>query len=139
MFNHCFKEANLSVRVLKRDVGFKMSDVKSVEKLKFENVLTRILRGEGWEINDLSPLSWQFFWNFMTLVLCSKVESFETDFCFKKTLISWIWYHEMFVFSESHLSQKTFLLQKIDCVFVLAIRGLLHKIKNFFVAWFLCF
>ena len=37
----------------------------------------------------------------------------------------------MFVFSESHLSQKTFLLQKIDCVFVLAIRGLLHMIKNF--------
>ena len=45
-----------------------------------------------------------------------------------------IWYHEMFVFSESCLSQKTFLLQKIDCVFVLAIRGLLHMIKNF-VLW----
>ncbi len=32
------------------------------------------------------------------------------------------------------LSQKTFLLQKIDCVFVLAIRGLLHMTKNF-VMW----
>jgi len=40
----------------------------------------------------------------------------------------------MFVFSESCLSQKTFLLQKIDCVFVLAIRGLLHMTKNF-VMW----
>ena len=27
---------------------------------------TQILGREGWEINDLSPLSWQFFWNFMT-------------------------------------------------------------------------
>ena len=40
----------------------------------------------------------------------------------------------MFVISESCLSQKTFLLQKIDCVFVLAIRGLLHMTKNF-VMW----
>jgi hypothetical protein len=37
----------------------------------------------------------------------------------------------MFIFSEPRLSQKMFLLQKIDCVFVLAIRGLLHMIKNF--------
>jgi len=48
-------------------------------------------RGE--RINDLSPLSWQFFWNFMTFVLLSKVESFETDFSFEKTpilnLMSW--------------------------------------------------
>jgi len=34
---------------LKRDVSFKISDVKSVEKLQFESVLTRILRREGWE------------------------------------------------------------------------------------------
>ena len=40
----------------------------------------------------------------------------------------------MFIISESCLSQKTFLLQKIDCVFVLAIRGLLHMTKNF-VMW----
>jgi len=56
--------------------------------------LTRILRREGWEINDLSPLSWQFFWNFMTFVLFSKVESFWNRFLFQENsnisnLISW--------------------------------------------------
>ena len=107
MFDHGWnlEKANLSVRVLKRDVGFKISDVKSVEKL--ESVFTQVLRREGWEINDLSPLSWQFFWNFMTFGWFSKVESFETNFCFKKNL-SQLWYHEMFVFSELCLSQKTF-------------------------------
>ena len=70
MFDHCwnFEKASLSVRILKRDVSFKISDVKSVEKLEFENVLTRILRREGWEINDLSPLSWQFFVKFHDLL-----------------------------------------------------------------------
>ncbi len=40
----------------------------------------------------------------------------------------------MFVFSESLSFAKDMLLQKFDCVFVLAIRGLLHKTKNF-VLW----
>ncbi len=137
MFDHCwnFEKASLSVRILKRDVSFKISDVKSVEKLQFENVFTRILRREGWEINDLSPLSWQFFlWNFMTFRLFSKVKSFETDFCFRKTqisefLISWnVRFFWILSFAKDVLSQK------IDCVFVLAIRGLLHMIKNF-VLW----
>ena len=38
------------------------------------------------------------------------------------------------MFSESCLFAKDVLLQKIDCVFVLAIRGLLHMTKNF-VMW----
>jgi hypothetical protein len=37
----------------------------------------------------------------------------------------------MFIFSGSQSFAKDVLLQKIDCVFVLAIRGLLHVIKNF--------
>ncbi len=36
-------------------------------KAEFQNVFTRILRREGWEINDLSPLSWQFFVKFHDL------------------------------------------------------------------------
>ena len=40
----------------------------------------------------------------------------------------------MFVFSESLSFAKDILLQKVDCVFVLAIRGLLHMTKNF-VMW----
>ena len=47
-----------------------------------------------------------FSWNFMTFCF-SKVKSFETDFCFKKTQISQFWYHEMFIFSESCLLRKT--------------------------------
>jgi len=134
VFDHCwnFEKADLSVRVLKRDVGFKMSDVKSFEKLEFENVLTRIFWEErGEKLMTCHLFLDNFSWNFMTSGWFSKVKSFETDFCFRKTRISWIWYHEIFVLSESCLSQKTFLLRKIDCVFVLAIRGLLHMNKNF--------
>jgi hypothetical protein len=40
----------------------------------------------------------------------------------------------MFVFSELLSFAEDVLLQKIDCVFVPAIRGLLHMIKNF-VLW----
>ena len=49
MFDHSWnlEKAILSVRVLKRDVSFKISDVKSVEELEFENASTRILRREG--------------------------------------------------------------------------------------------
>ena len=49
MFNQCwsFEKANLSVRVLKRDVSFKISDVKSVEKLEFQKVFTRIFEKRG--------------------------------------------------------------------------------------------
>ena len=132
MFDHCWscEKASLSVRILKRDVSFKISDVKSVEKLEFENVFTRILRREGWEINDLSPLLDNLLRFYDLWVVFKGLRVFETDFCFKKTQVSQFWYHEMFVFSESCLSQKTFLLQKIDCVFVLAIRGLLHMTKN---------
>ena len=55
---------------------------------------TRILKREGWEINDLSPLSWQFFWNFMTFGWFSKVKSFWNRFLFQENsnisnLISW--------------------------------------------------
>ena len=40
-------KASLSVRVLKRDVSFKMSDVKFVEELEFENASTRIFEKRG--------------------------------------------------------------------------------------------
>jgi hypothetical protein len=63
-----------------------------------------------------------------------RLRVFETDFSFKKTQISRFRYHEMFLFSDSCLFAKDVLLQKIDCVFVLAIRGLLHMTKNF-VMW----
>ena len=96
--------------------------------------LLEFLRREGWEINDLSPLSWQFFEILWPLGCFQRFRSFETEFSFKKTQISQFWYHEMFVCSESCLLQKTFLLQKIDRDFVLAIRGLLHVTRNF-VLW----
>jgi hypothetical protein len=54
----------------------KLSDVKSVGKAWVRELLTRVLRREGWEINDLSPLSWQLFWDFTTFGLFSKVCKF---------------------------------------------------------------
>ena len=54
----------------------KLSDVKSVGKAWVRELLARVLRREGWEINDLSPLSWQLFWDFTTFGLFSKVWKF---------------------------------------------------------------
>ena len=88
-----FEKASLSIRILKRDVSFKISDVKSVEKLGFENASTRILRREGWEINDLSPLSWQFFVKFHDLLLFKGLRVLKQIFVSRKlkylNLISW--------------------------------------------------
>jgi len=65
VFDHCwsFEKANLSVRVLKRDVSFKMSDVKSVEKL--ENVLLEFWEERGEKLMTCH-LFLDNFWNFMT-------------------------------------------------------------------------
>ena len=53
-----------------------------------------------------------FLWNFMTFCF-SKVKSFETDFCFKKTQISRFRYHEISVFLKFVFSQKTFYRRKL--------------------------
>ena len=75
----------------------------------------QVLRREGWEINDLSPLSWQFFWNFMTFGLFSKVWSFWNRLLFQEdsnisTLISWnvrlFW---IFVFRKRHIITESWL------------------------------
>jgi hypothetical protein len=106
-----------------------------LKSLSSRTLRLEFLKREGWKINDLSPLSWQFFVKFYDLLGCFKrLRVFETDFSFKKTQISRFRYHEMFLFSDSCLFAKDVLLQKIDCVFVLAIRGLLHMTKNF-VMW----
>ncbi len=115
-------------------VSKKKSDVKIYWKARVSERFTRILRREGWEINDLSPLSWQFFWNFMTFGWFQRLRVFETDFSFKRTQISQLWYHEMFIFFLILSFAKDVFIAEIDCVFVLAIRGLLHVIKNF-VLW----
>ncbi len=80
-----------------------------------------------------------FSWNFVTFGLFSKVKSFEMNFVSRQ-----LKYHTFeimeFCLSESCLFAKDVLLQKFDCVFVLAIRGSLHMTKNvvslFFVVWF---
>ncbi len=64
---------------------------------------------------------------------------FETDFCFKKTQISQLWYHEMFVFSGCYLSQKTFLLQKLIVFSCLQFADCYMWPRICFVVWFLCF
>jgi len=49
VFDHGWnvEKANLSVRVLKRDVSFKISDVKSVEKLSFRTLLLEFWEERG--------------------------------------------------------------------------------------------
>jgi hypothetical protein len=74
---------------------------------------TRILRREGWEINDLSPLSWQFFWNFMTFGWFQRLRVLKQIFVSRKLKYLNFWYHEMFVFLNHCLSQKTFYCRKL--------------------------
>jgi len=94
-------------------------------------------RGE--KINDLSPLSWQFFWNFMTFVLFSKVESFLRRILVSRKLQYSIWYHEIFVFSESCLSPKTFLIAENWLCFRACNSRIITYDQEFcHVEWFLC-
>ncbi len=127
MFDYCwsFEKASLSVRILKRDVSFKISDVKICQrKLRVSEGFFWVLKREGWEINDLSPLSWQFFENLWPLGCFQRFKSFETKLSFKKTQISQFWYHEMFVlfwilsFAKDVLFRKLIVfscLQFADC------------------------
>jgi len=80
-----------------------------------------------------------FSWNFMTFGWFSKVKSFETEFCFKKTQISRLWYHEMFVFSEFCLSQKTFYYRKLIVFSCLQFADCYIWPRICLVVWFLCF
>ncbi len=103
-------------------------------KAKFWIVLTRILRREGWEINDLSPLSWQFFVKFHDLwVVFQRLRVLKQIFVSRK--LKYLEFDIMkcslflkFVFRKRHFIAENWLC------FVLAIRGLLHMSKNF-VLW----
>ena len=115
MFYHCwsFEKASLSVRILKRDVSFKISDVKSVEKLQFENVLLEFWKERGEKLMTCHLFLDNFLRFYDLWVVFKGLRAFETDFCFKKTQISQFWYHEMFVFSEFCLLRKTFYCRKL--------------------------
>ena len=110
----------------------KLSDVKSVEKLEFENASTRILRREGWEINDLSPLSWQLFWDFTTFGLFSKVCKF-----LKQNLVSRKLEYLNFgimrclTFLNLVFRKRRFCCRKLIVFSCLQFADCLHMIKNF--------
>ena len=117
MFDHCwnFEKASLSVRILKRDVSFKISDVKSVEKLEFENVFWL----EFWEERGEKLMTCHLFldnfsWNFMTFCF-SKVKSFETIFSLKKKKLKYLDLDIMkcSCFLNLVFSQKTFCCRKL--------------------------
>jgi len=114
VFDHCwsFEKASLSVRILKRDVSFKISDVKSVEKLQFENALLEFWEERGEKLMTCHLFLDNFSWNFMTFCF-SKVKSFETDFCFKKTQISQFDIMKCSCFLNLVFSQKTFYCRKL--------------------------
>ncbi len=111
---------------------------KSVEKLEFQNVLLEFWEERGEKLmichlllDNFLEISWPLgdfkgweFWNGFLFQANSNII----------TLISWnvrLFWILSFV--------KDVLLQKFDCVFALAIRGLLHMTKNLLVVWFLYF
>ncbi len=95
----------------------------------FRKFYSNFLRREGWEINGLSPLSWQLFEILWPLGCFQSLKSSETDFYFKKTQISQFDTMKCSFFWTLSFA-KDVLLQRFNCVFVLAIRGLLHMTKN---------
>ncbi len=117
---------------------FQMSDVKSVERLEFQNVLTRILRREGWEINDLSPLSWQFF------EISWSLSCFQRLRVLKRILVSRkLKYHNMISWNvrlfESCLSQKTRYYRNLIVFSCLQFADCYIWPRICLVVWFLCF
>ena len=65
---------------------------------------------------------------------------FETGFSFKKTQISLFWYHEMFVFFESCLSQKTFFVTENWLCFRACNSWIVTYDQEFcLVVWLMCF
>ncbi len=114
MFDHGWnlEKANLSVRVLKRDVSFRCKNLS--KKASSFRTFSRILRREGWEINDLSPFSWQFFlWNFMTFGLFQRLRVLKQILVSRKLKYLDCDIMKMFVFPEFCLLQKTFYCRKL--------------------------
>ncbi len=101
---------------------------------------SRILRREGWEINDLSPFSWQFLWNFMTFGLFFKGLKF-----LKQTFVSRKLKYLNFdiikysFFSGSCLSQKTYYRRKLIVFSCLQFADCYIWQRICLVVWFLCF
>jgi len=137
VFDHCWgcEKASLSVRILKRDVSFKISDVKICRrKLRVSEGVTRIWKERGEKLMTCHLFLDNFFLKFHDLCVVFKGWEFWNWSLFQENsdisnLISW----NVRLFWISSFAEDV-LLQKIDCVFVLAIRGLLHMTKNF-VMW----
>ena len=87
MFDHCWscEKASLSVRILKRDVSFKISDVKICRgKLRVSEGVTRIWKERGEKLMTCH-LFLDNFWDFYDLwVVFKGFKSFETDFVSRK-------------------------------------------------------
>ncbi len=99
------------------------------------------MRREGWGINDLSPLSWQFFEISWPLGCFQKVKSFETDFfLFQETsdistLISWnVRFFWIFVFRKRHVIAEIWL-----CFRACSSRIVTYEQEFCLVVWLMCF
>ena len=90
MFDHCWscEKASLSVRILKRDVGFKYQMYNLLKSLSSRTFLLEFWEERGEKLMTCHLFLDNFSWNFMTFLFFSKVKSFETDFSSKKTQIS---------------------------------------------------
>ena len=104
---------------------------------------TRAFWLEFWEergerINDLSPLSWQFFEISWPLCCFQRLRVLKLILVSRKLQYS-IWYHEIFVFSESCLSPKTFLIAENWLCFRACNSRIITYDQEFcHVEWFLC-
>ncbi len=94
---------------------------------------TRILKREGWKLMTCHLFLDNFSWNFMTFELFQRLRVLKQIFVSRE-----VKYHSFDIMKRLSFLNLSFakdtLLQNFDCVFVLAIRGLLHMTKNF-VLW----
>ena len=80
-----------------------------------------------------------FSWNFMTFC-SSKVKSFETNLCFKKTRISRFRYHENIrLFWISSFAKDVFIAENWLCFRACNSRIVTYDKEFCLVVWFLCF
>ena len=109
-------------------------------KAEFQNVFTRILKREGWEINDLSPLSWQLFWDFYDLRVV-----FKGLGVLKQNLVSrklkYLNFDIMRCSSFLNLvfRKRRFIAENWLCFRACNSRIVTYDQEFYLVVWFLCF
>ena len=142
MFDHCWscEKASLGVRILKRDVSFKISDVKICRrKLQFENVLLGFWEERGEKLMTCH-LFLDNFWDFTTFGLFSKVYEFlKQNLVSRKLKYLNLDIMKCLSFLNSVFRKRRFIAENWLCFRACNSRIVTYDQEFCLVVWFLCF